>query len=891
MTESWNIKDYNVDIQHAYTLLSTSANLGPLSVGPHFKVLESQIPQTVHEFITRFPEVFPLVVAEIIDNVSRPSTPSVAPSRKSALRPIVDPKIKVAAILQSRLQTCQEEEEMALRKVMDMSMDEEDGTDKEDFRECLGPRRANSMSGWDDVGDDYESLPPSSWASASLQSQIPAFNRRQHETEDQSAVCNECGTNLSGSLVALLAEQTSKTSVGEERTTPRKRISDVSPGNFSAKQKKSNHEDLYPGKDVVLRESMVKALAASRYWNDPSMLMSDVVRSGYFKRKISLSAEAIIIMNHNGVATSSILALAQQSLDDLQAAFDPASADGETREATLNRLIASCRAKGGAGTQVKQRQCSATGRSMKIGGLVHRHGDDAIVERDNGDLVKEREQRDIDPVSGQPGTLAESLMRALQSGFDPLESYYTANKLYRLVSILSQSIWKSISIPINRSLSAFIVPDPFGILGPDEIHFYFPDEPIRDSDSLAPVIHLSGPVLAYRSPCKLPTDVRKFTAVRKEELLHLRNSSVLGGGDHDGDTLNVIWEPSLVQSFVNADLSVLDAPDDFESENFDKEVLQVEAVASGVQSVDEMIMNHQVFLLVALKDDKSTGSYSSLHTNAIYLNGPDHPDTVRLARIFCLVLDARKSGLCIKHKVKANDQRKYGGVVAWRTYCKDLGSSHNEREILRPNQLGPFVIDELIDALKNKRNMLLTCFPNPLTKLSTSVSDYQAFSRPITTCNESPLMSVRGRQQLKDLERHCSACYIIRTTITSTREQDMDPPRLANRSNPRITDGKHEQEQRNAELLMLTQIRVLASIWRDGFTLADAAWIPNAANGDGRGLQELKVACGSNCESRYQKQEFVFEMDFETACRLKACAAGISSTVLSSVLENMKPRQ
>ena len=218
-------------------------------------------------------------------------------------------------------------------------------------------------------------------------------------------------------------------------------------------------------------------------------------------------------------------------------------------------------------------------------------------------------------------------MRALQCGFDPLESYYTANKLHHLVEVLSTALSKNLSIPLDKGLSAFIIPDPFGVLAPDEIHCYFPNHPIKDPVTLTPIIQLEGDVLVYRSPCKLPTDVRKMKAVRKDKLLHLRNcivmsansdrctrspASILGGGDYDGDTVNVIWEPSLVDSFTNADLSHADLPDDFEAENFDKEVVKVEELVQAVELAggDEgmLALNQQTFLLGAMMDDRSTGN-------------------------------------------------------------------------------------------------------------------------------------------------------------------------------------------------------------------------------------------------------------------------------------------
>lgn len=47
-------------------------------------------------------------------------------------------------------------------------------------------------------------------------------------------------------------------------------------------------------------------------------------------------------------------------------------------------------------------------------------------------------------------------------------------------------------------------------------------------------------------------------------------ASFLGGGDYDGDTVQLVWQKDLVEAFINADEGFVDAPEDFERENLDK---------------------------------------------------------------------------------------------------------------------------------------------------------------------------------------------------------------------------------------------------------------------------------------------------------------------------------
>ncbi len=177
-------------------------------------------------------------------------------------------------------------------------------------------------------------------------------------------------------------------------------------------------------------------------------------------------------------------------------------------------------------------------------------------------------------------------MEAVTSGFHLLESAYKlpVAKLHHLISTLLNSQIRGFEI-VEQSLSAFIVPDAQQILLPDEIFVSFSATGPIDPETGCPISYLEGPCLAFRSLCKLPTDVRKFQVEYRPELAHLKEcivmsarsqpgdrspASFLGGGDYDGDTVQLVWQKDLVEAFINADEGFVDAPEDFERENLDK---------------------------------------------------------------------------------------------------------------------------------------------------------------------------------------------------------------------------------------------------------------------------------------------------------------------------------
>ena len=214
-------------------------------------------------------------------------------------------------------------------------------------------------------------------------------------------------------------------------------------------------------------------------------------------------------------------------------------------------------------------------------------------------------------------------MEEVAAGFHPVESAYTCSKLHYLVSTLSDAMVRRAKIPITESLSAMIIPDSLGVLQPDEIFVSFSNTGPIDPITQCPISHLEGPVVAFRSPCKLPTDVRKFTAVYRHELAHLKDCIVMSasvacsrspgsyfaGGDYDGDTACLIWTRAIVDAFENAHDHFASIPNDFEEDNFDKEVVQGEEFLSRLEGQDDEMktINYQSFLLGALLDDKSTG--------------------------------------------------------------------------------------------------------------------------------------------------------------------------------------------------------------------------------------------------------------------------------------------
>ncbi|KAL9095038.1 MAG: hypothetical protein Q9165_002640 [Trypethelium subeluteriae] len=161
-------------------------------------------------------------------------------------------------------------------------------------------------------------------------------------------------------------------------------------------------------------------------------------------------------------------------------------------------------------------------------------------------------------LGGLPFSLRE------KGGFEPLHNRYLANATSRLVHTFSWKFIQGSSIPLGLSTNAIGIADPKDVLAPGEIHLAFSQD-FHDEKSGQSLSFLNKKdVLVARHPCMRRSDMQKVRAVFKPELSHIRDVVVfsrkgqiplahkLQGGDYDGDTFWICWEPLLTQEFRNA---------------------------------------------------------------------------------------------------------------------------------------------------------------------------------------------------------------------------------------------------------------------------------------------------------------------------------------------------
>jgi hypothetical protein len=183
-----------------------------------------------------------------------------------------------------------------------------------------------------------------------------------------------------------------------------------------------------------------------------------------------------------------------------------------------------------------------------------------------------RKQAGIEPPrrTAVPDWLEERAKLMLESGFSPVKSPYLAKDLERLIQIKQILQESKLGVSLAKSTFLFGVADPVGILEPGEIQVRFSvpfdDESTNDGYNCLQDME----ALVARQPSCRRSDIQKVRTVIRGELSHLLDVVVfpskgqfplagkLQGGDYDGDTFWICWQPELVQPFKNAQAPVQD---------------------------------------------------------------------------------------------------------------------------------------------------------------------------------------------------------------------------------------------------------------------------------------------------------------------------------------------
>ena len=170
----------------------------------------------------------------------------------------------------------------------------------------------------------------------------------------------------------------------------------------------------------------------------------------------------------------------------------------------------------------------------------------------------------IEHVGAFPRSTEDQIQTLLESGFDNTSSPL-ADKLKALLTTTLDKYVERLHIKVEHSTSFFCVADPYHVLAPGEVFLNFSTPRENPVTKLKQCCIYDIDVLVGRNPAQLPSDMQKVRAVFRKELMNFTDvavfssqgdvplASLLSGGDYDGDTVFVCWDPAFVKPFVNAE--------------------------------------------------------------------------------------------------------------------------------------------------------------------------------------------------------------------------------------------------------------------------------------------------------------------------------------------------
>ncbi|RDX54626.1 hypothetical protein OH76DRAFT_1341007 [Lentinus brumalis] len=537
---------------------------------------------------------------------------------------------------------------------------------------------------------------------------------------------------------------------------------------------------------------------------DLAKLTLDVLRASRLKCPANLSTETITNFAENGVPFERFGELFQLNirecldalLDWQKALSDAAGKHADSDQAEMKLLWHALSREGGVMSARLARESPGTAR---VAGHIAEDREEEEWDDEDGLTQLDRAIEDRssawwgDPISGQPSSLEETCMVMLDSGFSPATNLCLRAKLKEVAKKVVKTFRTRYRFAVPMSCSAFIVPDPCGVLGPGEIHVKSSQRNLPDPSGRMTDL-VKGDVLVTRHPCKVPSDVQKVRAVEHYKLSHYVDvivvstkshvfngesldrhlASLTGGGDYDGDTMEVFWDPKIVQDFKSPDpRKFAVAPPKVKASLLkNSETVQEYLDRLPADATDDFkIYSIQRYLLGALQDKSLVGQYSTWWENSTYHNGYDHPETIFLAYMFCAILDGSKTGVTVKPEIYREHCRNHvwqSRGPAWKEVVEEevrhMGDyKMNRSHLKRGATLGKFVMDHLLKVIQIECNREYKRIEEKLVVDTVAPYDSDLAAPWEEACERAKKLSKLGSPHMQDeldkIKRHVEAMH------------------------------------------------------------------------------------------------------------------------------------
>ncbi|KAI2793567.1 hypothetical protein POX_a00148 [Penicillium oxalicum] len=432
---------------------------------------------------------------------------------------------------------------------------------------------------------------------------------------------------------------------------------------------------------------------------------------------------------------------------------------------------------------------------------------------------------------------AEFIMHMCEAGFSP-QSFYPLRKRIRyfLNEILERYI-EDLHILVPLSTYAFCIADPYGVLQPDEIHFGFSKNWKDPSGTFEDNILEGMDVLVGRLPAHLPSDIQRRRAAWKSELRHFKDvivfpttgdqplADLLSGGDYDGDTPWICWDPRIVETFRNQPKPTEALPvEHFGLTRYSKPMSQV-------HSTEEFLQGAFEFNLTV----SNLGRCTLEHERIAYHKSLDCSEAKELACLLGHLVDGRKGGVHLSEP-------------AWQAFRQKISPSGRAPPAYRDSKQKPKMAN-IIDYLKFE--VVWTERRHILSELERRFPETESFDQ----LDEDLIRPWRDAQSAAKIDRDQASGgdldHILDQVSQSIGTLHKNWIDLKNDNEPYTTRLRKTAEAARSLDPPETGTHPLAHTWRN----SSYEW------------RNLLASC---CYHRYRNSLFPFHAFGDTLCQLKA---------------------
>jgi hypothetical protein len=482
----------------------------------------------------------------------------------------------------------------------------------------------------------------------------------------------------------------------------------------------------------------------------------------------------------------------------------------------------------------------------------------------------------------------------LLAGFEVEESKVLLELVRRAVNEVLDRKVEKFRIAVERSAELIVIPDPIGVLKEGEVQVRFGRNSPVDSETMKRVTSLNGDVLVTRHPCHLATDVYKVKAKTYPELAEYTDviifstkgnsplADLLSGGDYDGDTVRVFWEPRLVEPFKNAN-----------PKKHQPSVSIQDIFHQDTESVDEFIRcngeeHHREDrlrekLMKPLFTANRKGIYGNLHLVAAYSKGIDSQAAIDMAFKFNNSMDGIKTGLSIKREVLLQDNRLYDRLLPrWHENSRNRSSKEGSNILSAKRTSG--LPNSAFDVLSESARCLLD-----LRKSELEVKRNQHYPIDSDLASRWKEAIEKNRltdQQVEVIKSHCKTLLEKNKEACSNRRRERESTtspqkrgKVGNRNSPpsssmQFSQLTHDWEAWVDDRVLAFEIAGLVAP-KEGCDLRDYI-----DEGEMERLQLLLASCLYSCSTkkyetsldRYKREDAAFQIAYFDLLTIKAKA-------------------